>query len=307
MRNSSSSIIIKIAVSFIIVLLFSCDKETQPKVDHRVISTKRYLNGVQDNYQSFTYSDDKVQHINACCIYQYHDSVRFEYQYPDDNTAILNFYEKKDDTWEQTVKQELDFQDGILSKYINYELAGTNWEANYKMTLTIQNSKIVHQITEWLDSIEWKTISQADYEYDGDKLVNKLGYAQVSGNWELSAKEEVTYEGENVDFITSYKYNNGMPVLYRKFDFSYHGDQIISMEYFDYEASDSSWALYRSMEFTYNDNGDLASEFESAYDAVIKTEYYYETGKGNYEMLYNVPFNLYDLYTPGPVKTLTSL
>jgi hypothetical protein len=257
------------------VLLFSVgcqDTNDEPGNDnYRTIQAKYYTGNVLSMVADYHYTGERLSEMLALSAGPEPDTVRAVFEYPDENSMVWNEFP-------DTRKTECSFLNGKMTQYLEYFDREGTWELRDKYTYEYINGNLSEEIWSTLSGGVLTPLGKLTYEYDGNKVIRSIGWYH-STDWQLGDMEEAFYEGDKIIKIVRSAYDDSTYVEYYHIDLIYDGSLITGYNY--YKAPDDE--LMVSYTFTYDEHGNLESRESVNGSDIMKTEYFYEPGIGNYE------------------------
>lgn len=305
MKTINFSTRISVLILLAILFLFStCKKDEDKETKYRVIATKDYVNIIENGNSQVFYQGEKISLISGYSENYRGDSVKTEYEYPDNTTIVAIEHSKYQGVWEKVNKIEYNFQDEHLTQYILYEYYDGIAVPFVKITMLYDGSNLKEENWSAYDAGTWTAIYKITFSYDGDKVIQSLISTYWTGSWELFAKEEVTYSGDNIVTITELDYYDGVYMNSYKYEFLYENDLVKEINMYFFESN--AWTIDESLSYEYDANENLVSEIENYNGDDYKRVYTYEEGKGNLSQLNYLPGGIISNSLPMPTKSVTA-
>ena len=217
------------------------------------------------------------------------------FDYPEKDKIYIEYtsYEAGD---EYEGEMEITLEDG---KIIEFMEDGTE-----KFTITYNGSDQTEKVNLYYDDgSDWILFATITFEYDGGKLMEIL-YEEEEGE---KSKDLYTYDGDQVDEIISSYYYSGDWIEESKDVYTYSSGRVTKIEY--YYNYDGDWEKDEHLQFSYDENGNLAAtaEIDDEYDDEYVTEYTYEKGQGNYRLIFGSFYFNDDGFVDYPTPTKSAL
>lgn len=302
MKTIKCSTRVSVLILLAILFLFSTCKKDEQETKYRVIATKDYTNAIVDNTSQVFYQGEKISLISGYSEGYRGDSVKIEYNYPDNVSIMAIEYEKYQDVWSKVNKTEYKFQDEHVTQYILYEYEEGSAVPFLKITMQYDGSNLLEEYWYTYDSGTWTAVYKMTFSYDGDKVIQSLISTNWTGSWELFAKEEVTYSGDNIATVTELDYYENAYHNTYKYEFLNENDLVKKIDMYSFESN--AWIIDESISYEYDANRNLVSETDNYSDDIYKREYTYEEGKGNLSQVYFFPGGIISSSLPIPTKSV---
>jgi hypothetical protein len=276
---------------FLLCTLISCKKDKDDENKFRIVAEKNYYNSSKEGEATFDYLDNKISEYRYDEDENNYEVAAFDYSEKD---KIYVEYTRYEEGEEYRGEMEVTLEDGKIIEYIE--------ENNERFTITYNGSDQVEEFKTYFDDGSgWTLSSTITFDYEGSKLMKTL-YEETEGT---NYRDVYSYDGDNVDEIISAYYDGDSWIEEYKEVYSYTSGKVTKIvSYYKYE---DVWDKDEYTEFTYDENGNLAesSEIDEEYGDEYATEYTYEKGSGNYNLIFgNFYFNDYGMVDyPMPVKS----
>jgi hypothetical protein len=276
---------------FLLCTLISCKKDKNDENKFRVIAEEYFYNNEKGGEATYEYLDNKISEYRYDEDEGYYEVATFDYSEKD---KIYVEYTSHEEGEAYKEEMEITLEDGKIIEFIE--------ENNEKFTITYNGSDQVEKFkTYYDDGNGWILSATITFDYEGGKLMEIL-YEETEGE---KYKDVYSYNGDNVDEIISASFDGDNWTEEYKDVYTYTSGKVTKIvSYYKYE---NDWNKDDYTEFSYDENGNLAesTEIDEEYDDEYVTQYTYEKGSGNYNLIFgNFYLNDYGFVDyPMPVKS----
>lgn len=271
--------IYSILIGIIVLGLSACKKEDND-YQFRLIRVDNHTNGISSGGTRIIYDGKDIwrilSHNNSG------DSSRIEYSYPEDIEAVESYYVFNGFSWSFSKKIEYFYQDDHIRQIIHYDDFSSSigaMEPYIKVSLQYHNDDLMEELISSYDQSNWNESAKLTYTYSEGKLTQTMMYNKIAGIWDIAGKEEVTYKGDSLDIIIIYDYQQGTYIEIWKIEFSYEADRIIATDTYK-KSNEGKWSLKYQYYYTYDEDGNLASESKIESGRTEKSDFIYENEEG---------------------------
>ena len=278
---------------FLLCTLISCNKDKDDENKFRVTAEEYFYNGDRDGEATIEYLDNKISEYKYDEDEYNYEEATFDYSKEDKIYIEYTSYEGGD---EYVGEMEITLEDGKIIEFMEEDFE--------KFTITYNGSDQMEKVKTYFDDgAGWILFATISFDYDGGKLMETL-YEETEGE---KSKDVYTYDGDHVDEIISSYYSSADWIEESKDVYSYTSGRVTKIEYYyNYEGD---WEKYEYLQFSYDENGNLAEsvEIDDEYDDEYVTKYTYEKGSGNYRLIFgNFYFND-DGFVDYPMPAISAL
>jgi hypothetical protein len=279
-----------------IILFVACEKnDSYPIVNDRIIESRYFTNDTLTSSFLYEYEGERTKTLWGYGFGNQMDTSRTEIDYPASQSIVITQLSIESGEWNQSIRQEMGFQDDLISEKITYTFNSGSWEPLGKITWQYEDNKVHEILHHSFQSGNFQTVEKVGYEYSNGKIGKLFLYRYSASGWYLCWKEEYDYKDGNIMTIIGYDYFDEVFHEAVKYEFAFVGSNMVSMELFHF--IDGNWSpAGMTMNYLYNPGGTLASVSTQSGKNTYKVDYRYEDGRGNYQQVFNYPIGqTYDI------------
>jgi hypothetical protein len=267
-------------ISIILCLSISCKKNNEDVINnYRIIKSSYYVDDTLKRVISYNYADDRIA-IARFYLPESYDSVKTNFEYPNDSIVLQKTSFKALITWYPFMKYIIEYRNGKIISTATYYLDGSYWEPYTKEDYQYDNEFLSEEIWYYYQSLDWVPDLKISYNSGIYRPVKADYFDYLNNSWVYAGMDTLIRAGDRTSQITSFTCFSDTCLGNTRFDFIYSGESLTRMEVF-YKYGDY-WDQIGQYLFTYDHNNNLLTEEVTDEISTQRYVYEYEPGSGNY-------------------------